>query len=237
MKKIVKILSVLIAAVMALSALGVTAFAESIEDTAKKISSGKSYSSKLNTWGETADYKIVVAKNGTLKINLTSKQYCTGIYVYDSNGNAVTHSSISFSSGNIYFEDREGVSVEWNKTVEKCIATITYKLQKGSYYIRFCCHNTGGSGELNFTATFPSSSSASSSAKISYLSIEIPKGTKMQLGAVVSAKTNSSIKWSTSKSSVVSVTSKGKITAKKKGTAIITAKLGSSTMKIKIKVK
>lgn len=246
MKKIVKILSVLIAAVMALSALGVTAFAESIEDTAKKISSGKTYTHTFagEYHEDRADYKIVSKGKGTLSIKLNATNKYVIFVLFDSNFNTVDIESTSVTTGSVENggEGYDYVTYYWNSTGEKIASTTTWNIKKGTYYLRVgnCYYKATSSGvtysgKTKITATFPSSSS-SSSVKISYLSIEIPKGTKMQLGAVLSAKTNSSIKWSTSKSSVVSVTSKGKITAKKKGTAIITAKLGSSTMKIKIKV-
>ena len=44
-------------------------------------------------------------------------------------------------------------------------------------------------------------------------------------------------KWSSSKPSVVSVSKTGKLTAKKKGTAVISCKLGGKTKKITVKVK
>lgn len=44
------------------------------------------------------------------------------------------------------------------------------------------------------------------------------------------------ITWSSSKSSVATVSSAGKVTAKKAGTTVITAKSGSGTAKIQIKV-
>lgn len=49
--------------------------------------------------------------------------------------------------------------------------------------------------------------------------------------------TKKKVKWSSSKKSVVKVNSKGKITAKKKGTATITAKVGSKKYKCKVTVK
>lgn len=241
MKKITRILSILIAAIITLSTLGITAFAESIEDTAKKIESGKVYSTKLYNDGDCADYKIVASKAGDLKIDLTVNLYEFEVLVYDSNGNKISVSERNLKSGKQYRGPSGGYSetkYNWNSTLEKFSGSLIYGVKKGTYYIRVqraYTLSSRGSGKLNFTATFPSSSSTKT-AKISYLSIEIPKGTAMQLGAVLSAKSNTTVTWSTSKSSVVSVTSKGKITAKKKGSAVITAKLGSSTMKIKIKV-
>lgn len=45
------------------------------------------------------------------------------------------------------------------------------------------------------------------------------------------------VKWSSSKKSIASVTQKGKVTAKKKGTATITAKVGKSKLKCVVTVK
>lgn len=241
MKKITKVLSVLMAAVMLMTALCVPASAASIEDTAKKISSGSKVSGTMYK-GESLAFKVNVNKKGILKINFTAKCEYMDVYVYDKNGNKIDESDVQYVSGNswsIYDIGESYIDFEWNEKVEKIQANLQYTVEKGTYYIEFYRgRSADGSGKLNFTATFPSSStsSSSSSAKISYLSIEVSKGSKMQLAAVVSAKTSQSVSWSSSKSSVVSVTSKGKITAKAKGTAVITAKLGSSTMKIRIKV-
>ncbi len=251
MKKITKVLSVLMAAVMLMTALCVPASAASIEDTATKITSGKSYSKNMvkgyndGHYGTYADYKIVCAKSGTISIKMTSTTKYIDLHLYDSNFNLVEVYSTNVTTGN---SPKGGAgydyaAYDWNATAEKSVSTTKWNVKKGTYYLRI--NNSSDSygykcmaGKITFTATFPSSSSSSSSssAKISYLSIEVPKGSKMQLAAVVSAKTSQSVSWSSSKSSVVSVTSKGKITAKAKGTAVITAKLGSSTMKIRIKV-
>lgn len=75
-------------------------------------------------------------------------------------------------------------------------------------------------------------------AKLSHLCLELKKGSTVQLsGILADADVASSAKWSSSKTSVASVTSTGKVKAKAKGTAMISCKLGSVTLKIQIKVK
>ena len=72
--------------------------------------------------------------------------------------------------------------------------------------------------------------------KIERFIISLGKGSSLRLGTVVSSYNGEKIQWSSSNSSVASVTSSGKITAKKAGSAVITAKVADSTAKILIKV-
>ncbi|MBR4096036.1 MAG: Ig-like domain-containing protein [Oscillospiraceae bacterium] len=89
--------------------------------------------------------------------------------------------------------------------------------------------------KTSITFTYPQDKSESSdSAKITSFTATLKKGSTLQLGTILSGE--GTVKWSTSKKSVATVTSKGKITAKAKGTAVITAKTGDSSMKITIKV-
>lgn len=77
---------------------------------------------------------------------------------------------------------------------------------------------------------------ASKQSKKPYLSqtnITLVKG----LSTKLKVKNNKrKVHWSTSKKSVATVNSKGKVTAKKKGTATITAKIGKLKLKCKVKV-
>lgn len=72
------------------------------------------------------------------------------------------------------------------------------------------------------------------SVKLNYSKLTLYKGQKKQLKL---KGTKKKAKWSSSKKSVVSVDKKGKITAKKKGTAVITAKIGKKNYKCKVTVK
>ncbi len=235
MKIFKKVLSILMASVMTITSFAVTSSAASIEDTAVKITSGKTYSTYISNY---KDYEISIKQNGYLNLSFISTMQRVDVYVYDNYGNELpcikldvkTGEAKNWSNGSGY------VLCEWNRVTEKFSGKLKYEIKKGTYYIRFKVIGDGTENKLSFSATFPSSSS-SSSAKISYLSLTIPQNSSIQLGAILSAKSSSSVKWSSSKSSVASVSSKGKVTAKKKGSAVITAKLDSSSIKIKINVK
>lgn len=69
--------------------------------------------------------------------------------------------------------------------------------------------------------------------KLNKTKVSLVKGQKLTL-KVLSCKEN--VKWHSSNAKVVSVTSTGKLTAKKKGTATITAKIGRKTLKCKVSV-
>lgn len=86
-------------------------------------------------------------------------------------------------------------------------------------------------GEVNFTATYPSATSA---AKLNYITINMERGDTISLGADMTG--TGSVTWKSSKPKVATVSSTGKITAKSKGTTVISAKCGKTTRKIKIKV-
>lgn len=241
MKKLLrKIAAAVATAAIAVSAMVVTiatAGAESIYDTATSISSGKAVSTTLYSNGDYADYKIKVTKNGELKLNVSAQIEDMNIYVYDENGTIIEPSETNSITGNIGYNKatHRYVYCHWNGTVEKINGEVRYPVNKGDYYIRFEKENkqwgVKGNGKLSFTATFPSTTVAKS--KISYLTLELTKGSSIKLGAVVSP-TGSTVTWKSSNSSVATVSSTGKVTAKARGSAIITAKSGTSTQKIKI---
>ena len=236
MSKIKKLAAVLLSAVMFVCCFSVQASADSIEDTAKSISNGKSYSTQLYNYEDHADYKINATKSGTLKIKISSaKISSTYIYVYDSDGNDVKLSEKSVSSGNANYRSYGGCTIcDWKDTVEKFVGTLSYSIKKGTYYIRFTRYSGSGSGKITFSATFPSSSS--SSGKITGIAVPMKVNGTMQLAAAGASGTSGTVTWSSSDKSVASVSSNGKVTAKKKGIAVITAKLGSSSASIVINV-
>ena len=231
-RKIAAALSAAVIAVSACASMAVTAGADSIYDTAKAISSGKSVSTILPAYNDTADYKITVSGSGTLKFSIESQMKELYMYVYDSDGNKISTIANTDTSGYSADIGVKSHYMVWNNTVEKYKGTVSYSVKSGTYYIRFNRTSSSGNGKLTFTATYPTGSS--SKAKINYITLNLSKGDSLSLGADITGSGN--VTWKSSKSSVASVSSAGKVTAKSKGSAIITAKVGKTTKKIKIVV-
>lgn len=231
-----KIAACLTAAVMAAAAISVTAGAESIEKTAKSIESGKkvSMTMKKNT---DYDYKVTLSEKGTLKLNITSETEALYVKVYDKDGNSCKFSEVNETSG--YYTDYSGwngsVRLNWNQSVEKFKGTVKWKLDKGTYYVRMWVLSYGKvTGKTSVSFSYPSKAAEDSEASITAIEIKLQKGDTLQLAASVSGE--GTVQWSSSAKSTAAVDKNGKVTAKAKGTAVITAKLGESKMQLKIKV-
>ena len=224
MTKFKKLTAILLSAVMLVCCFAVQAGAASVFDTAKAINSGKKYTKELK-YNECADYKITATKSGKLVLKLIADIYEVDINVCDSDGAKLEPEEYKSASGYSWYN-----KMRWDSSTEIASATYTYDIKKGTYYIRII--SLGKKGKLNVTATYPSSETDSSS-KISCITIPMKVGDTMQLTTDAGS---TGITWSSSKSSVAAVSSAGKVTAKKAGTTVITAKSGSSTAKIQIKV-
>lgn len=233
-RKIAAVLSAAVIAVSACASMAATAGADSIYDTAKAISSGKSVSTILPAYNDTADYKVTVSGSGTLKFSIESQMGKLSMEVYDSNGNLLSTIANTDTSGNSSSIGKDLHNMYWNDTIEKYKGTVSYSVKSGTYYIRFYrySYSSSGNGKLTFTATYPTGSS--SKAKINYITLNLSKGDSLSLGADMTG--SGTVTWKSSNSSAVSVTSSGRVTAKGYGSAIITAKVGKTTKKIKIVV-
>lgn len=232
-RKLAAVFSAAVIAVSACASVAMTAGADSIYDTATAISSGKSVSTILPAYGDTADYKVTVSGSGTLKFSIESQMHKLSMEIYDLNGNSLSTIATTTTSGESSSIGKEMHDMSWNYTIEKFKGTVSYSVKPGTYYIRFYryCLSNDGNGKLTFTATYPTDSG--SKAKISYITIKLQKGDTLSIGAALSGGSGS-VTWKSSKPSAVTVSSTGKITAKAKGSAIITAKCGSSSKKVKI---
>lgn len=197
----------------------------------KNASSGKTYKSDLSVKGDEQVYRFNVAKSGTMKIRLAADQYYYSDEILatlyrNSDDNDVEISKMNVISGDFYENNDTYASIGCKTTAE-----LSYKVTKGTYYLRVF-KNESSTGTLSMTATYPQGSS--NEGKISCLSLNLKKGGTLQLGAVMAV--NGDVTWTSSKTSVASVSSAGKVTAKGTGTAVITAKSGKNSVKIQIRV-
>ena len=105
-------------------------------------------------------------------------------------------------------------------------------LNKGTYYIRLFRPYQGT--EYAFTTEYAPSTKYPSMQ----LTLTLDKGDTLKLGAMISPEAAASkLKWKTSDKKIVSVSSTGKIKAKKTGEATITATCNGSKIKVKVIVK
>ena len=103
-------------------------------------------------------------------------------------------------------------------------ATITVKLKSGK--------------SAKLTVTVQKTKVKTTKLKLNKKSLTLKKGKKYQLSATVTPLTSQEkVKFTTSNKKILTVTSKGKITAKKKGTAYVVVTSGSKTVRCKVKVK
>lgn len=243
-KKIAAILSAAVIAVTAAASMAVTVGADSIANTATAITSGKAYDCEfVSTSSETCDFKLNVKASGVLSVKLNGSLRRVQVELYDSDFNEVTIADYSISSGK-QASSSTGLSISgayvWNSVGEKLNCTTTWKVNKGIYYLRVCNaygKMGGATGTLKLTATYPSGTSSSgssstSTAKVYYIVLYLEKGDRLSLGATITK--GAKVTWKSSNTSVASVSSSGKLTAKGKGSAIITAKCGSSSKNIKV---
>lgn len=227
MKKFLSILLSVVMAVTTMSALAVSASAIDLFPDAVTAKSGKEVDITMSK-GAKKQYKITVSKKGKLDLKIVHTSDRVEFKLYDAEGGEIEATSCEAKTGTCY---TSSCMAYRDSSAGLFSGSFTYNLTKGTYYIQL--YNPFG-GEASFTPTYPSASSSEKS--VSYLSATLKKGSTLQLGAVLSDGKAGTAEWSSSKSSVAAVSSKGKITAKAKGTAVITAKVGSSTVKIQIKV-
>ncbi len=116
-----------------------------------------------------------------------------------------------------------------------CECEIKYKVVPGTYLImlsnesKYEYKNRGG----NITVSL---SLKRNNASLKSIYATLNKGDTLQLGVLLSDGTEGKVKWSSSKKSVATVNSKGKITAKSKGKTVITASDGNQKIRITVVV-
>lgn len=230
MKKFNKVLAVIFSAMLMLTALTVSAFAYGFDD-AENVDVGDTVKGEMSDYGTTY-YRVDVNEKGTLTVDFTTQIRATDWSLFDEDGTYVNVSALKMKAGTSNgVAGSETFRVVENQTSQKATGTISYKVNKGSYYLAL--HNDNPYGGKTYKVSF--SFKKDNAKEFSYLGITMKKGSTMQLEAVDADKDDTA--WSSSKKAIVTVSSTGKLTAKKKGTAIITCESGDVTVKLKVVVK
>lgn len=230
MKRFSKVLAILFAAILTVTAVSVSSFAYGF-DNAQKVEIGDTVKGEMSDYGTTY-YRIDVAEKGTLIVDFTTQIRATYWSLFDEDGAYVTVATHKMKAGSSNGEaGSETFRVLENQTSQKATGTITYNVNKGSYYLALQNDNPYGGKSYKVTFSFKKSNAK----EFSYLGITMKKGSTMQLEAVDADKDD--ISWKSNKKSIVTVSSTGKLTAKKKGTAIITCESGDTIVKLKVTVK
>lgn len=186
---------------------------------------------QLDVANEETVYRFNVNKNGTFKLDCSPDNMNAEFSLFkDEESGKVrvskTTGAVSAGGGNdfMFVTDK----------LDGCAAE--YELASGTYYLRVKrTDNEVWGSTVSFTPSFKEAPAPAAKGEIGYLGVTLKKGSELQLGAVMTEKGD--VTWSSSKKTVATVSKTGKITAKKKGTAIITAKTGANSVKIKITVK
>ena len=183
-----------------------------------ELTSGKKYDFKLENM-EDDDYFYFIAGAETSKVTV-GNNIPQGIvwYVYDENK----------------------TQLEYKIAIRDETKSMEVKTEKGKKYYVFVTvsfRNLFGTKELAGDYTVQVDSGTKPDSEIMF-TVTLKKGSTLQLGATLqpSGKSASKATWKSSKKTVAKVDSKGKVTAVKKGTAIISVTVGDLTEKIKVTV-
>ena len=202
--------------------------ADSMFDTAKKIEPGKKYTAKINEGAKQHDYKIQVDGKGVMSVSLTSDIKWLTFKVYDSNGAEIYAEKEDIKTG------RHSGSYDVDSNTGTFKGTMSYSVKKGTYYLHFQRYNWEN-GKFSFSVKTPGADGKATDA--SYLSINLKKGSKVNLGAVISGKNTDDVTLTTSDKKVAKVDSDGNVTAAASGTAIITVQSGKKSFQVAVVVK
>ena len=160
---------------------------------------------------------------GTLTFDLTCQAPNFTLSVCNANGRTVKASSISLSEGTGKYDNYDNIKFTRDASTKRVKGKVTFELEKGTYYILYTNMSSTG-GELHFVSTYKKA------VMDNTITVSLKKGSTMQLSA------GKGVAWTSSKKNIATVSSSGLVTAKKKGTTVITATDGTKTLKLNIKV-
>lgn len=198
-KNISKLIIALILIVFGLSFPVTKSLSESIQDISEPISTFDKISKEINN-GEDHYYTFEIKKEGIITFNVV--------------GLSAGDSRLQDTSDHGYVYDSEGSIIEekiWSDNV------FAVHLKPGTYYLRIHRGNKSWSSKYTLNTSFKAVNKTTVT-----LETTLKVKQTLQLSAVVEPK-KQTVTWKSSKSSVATVTKMGLVTAKKKGTTIITA--------------
>ena len=217
MKKFTRILAVLMAAVMAMTAMCVTSSAVSADDYGK-----------LANEVDSNKYWVVYHEGSSRdRVELSTFTVNDGFKtVWNKNLSAI-HGG-SYKINHYYYDGSKFVFFETYPNLLSGNCTKIYASNVDIY---------DSNSKIVFKKTYGNNSSSSeSTTDDSMIILYLEDGDKVNIGALIGGKKASSVKYSSSNTKVVTVSSKGKIKAKSEGKAIISAKSGKTTVKIQVVV-
>lgn len=230
MKAFKKIMAVVMTAAIAVSALTFSSAAAT-----KTIKSGKAVNFDLKE-KNSAYYTFTSAAKGTLSVSFSNNDitYST-LSVYDDGGEDLKIKTIEVGNGEIRDGGKGKTFVKgyYNSSTDRFSVKCTYAVKKGTYTIKVS-NSYYYSGTATLKATFPTKA-AKPVLKPQKIQLTMAKGDVLQLGATVTAE-GGRFEYTSSKTSVATVSSDGKVTAKGEGTTTITIKYGTGKLTLIIKV-
>lgn len=219
------------------------------EQAVSTAENGRSYTVTLDKMGSSV-MKLNVAKAGDLKFSFDSTMWKTYMFLYDPDMKLVDVKNAKTSASTGYWDSDRNTYV-YNSGHYKCdkalvafrdsgkkrfVGDVTISVKKaGTYYVELWrpINDPEKENRFNFKASYPSG--GTSAGELTGIAVQLSKGSSIQLAGLFFGS-EGKIAWSSSVNSVASVSSAGKVTAKAKGIATITAKAGNKSYKITVKV-
>lgn len=179
--------------------------AASLKSVAKKVTFGEYNNVTLNGTKETV-LKVVLKSKGKFYLTASPANCLRAVQGIE----AELYNSNMSLLGSYGVWDLDEISSDTFRTDE---------LKAGTYYIRLYAKSVDDSNPVQTAAYFTRFEPTKKSSID--ICITLKRKKSIQLGAIFNNCSKQKLAWQSSKKKVATVTSKGKVTAKKKGTAII----------------
>ena len=231
MKKTIKtIITLTIAAAMAFCIMSVSATASGMADIAVPISIGEEVSSKALGISSSANYYKIECGKGDLTIDYSADQRPTAVSLYDGNGKEIAYTKAEATDGKVRNLSFDSVTltkktyVYWSSKLKNAKGKITYKIEKaGLYYIQIGGLGSSYTGTFTFTVDANATANPSNTDNIKIEPIiTMNIGDTIKIGGIVTPANGTKVKVSYRDNGVISVSSKGKVTALRSGESYVT---------------